>query len=114
MDTLSEALEERGGIRDSLDIGGGVQPNAEHAPLALGGGSFPVGCGRETLSKHLFLSMEVSCRLNMYGRGDSCQFFCCGDVRLKWRRKSHSYRYVRRDFLSAIFLAYTCTRPMEA
>ena len=45
--------------------------------------------------KSLLFSMEVSCCLNVDGRGFSLEGFFCGKVRFKWRRKSRSDRLVR-------------------
>ena len=78
-----------------MEIGRDVQPISELVPLALGGGLFLVDCGIETLSERLLCSMEVSFCLHAGERRISRQVFYCGEVKLKWRRKSWSDRFVR-------------------
>ena len=81
---LGKDLKERDMVPDALEVGRDLQPLAEFALLAPGGGVFLVDCGGESMGQRLLCSMEVSRHLHPDGRVRIRQGFLCGKVREKW------------------------------
>ena len=84
MDALGENLEERNGVLNIFEVGGGLQTAAEVPLLASSGAVFLEDGCRGTLGDCLLYRMVVSFRLHANGRGIRRQGLLCAKCVRKW------------------------------